>query len=569
MDIIGAFQEMISKQQKEGREINAPALILLDKDNETVAQSYSWPDYFKQAVCFAAALRKLQLVKEGELATDRPQFVVLLPLNLPESFFALFGTILAGGIPVPLNALALKDPYGIKQLKFALNHSGQTKTVLANQELKEKLNQEEIDFISFNQLLAIGRLTVKNDPLITAIPFYHRRTEKDLLIMPYTSGTSGSPKGVMLSQLNILDRVQAVSEEFKINGQERLLSYLPLGHIAALIADFFGQLLNGYAIYCSRHAAQTEEMKKNMVAILKKVQPTIFLGVPRVWHNLHQGVANKINQGWRRFIPRHFLAQKVKEGLGFTKTKLFVTAAAKPDKAALKFFCRLNMAIDNVYGQTETAGPLLLNGKTIGPQTRIWLDQEREILVSGPNVMLGYYRNPEATARSLSTDLLAGQEVTVYHTQDLGQEKEMAGYPTLEFIANQGRGYKNTQGDFVSGDILAKKEEHLKDWLVKYDPQLREAEIFIYGADRPFNILLVFVFGKSAAERKELEEVLGSVSFEEGEEGSKEKLYRLKGVLVFDLANLIVNATMKICWTASLAQPIIEKKIETFYQNNN
>lgn len=433
--------------------VNQPALVLFKKDGTKV--TYSWFEYKEKALWAMRGLEECK-IKPG-------QSVGIIALNLPESFFAILGTILIGAIPVPLNYMLLKEA-GQKELKKIIGDCNPP-LVIGNQCLKSLMPSYCIpieQIISEGKAGLAGRPAGKNvnpEPRRIDIPLAVRQPE-EILIMPYTSGTNGQPKGVMLSEDAIIDRVSAIMNELKIGNQERIFSHAPLGHIAPLIADFFGQIYSGYTIYFSEHIEDRindrEKFKKVFPKILQQVQPTIFLDPPLVWENFHIDIQKKLKKkpflstlrkcGW---VNRSVI-KTIKRKLGFPYTRIFISAAAEIRERELKFFQKIGIKIDDIYGQTETGGPIMINGRPIG-NVKVWIDpQNKEITIEGVCVMLGYYRNPEATKKS--------PRERTYRTGDLGKEEKGA----ILYAGRIGRGFKLANGEEVDDQKVYEMENEIK-----------------------------------------------------------------------------------------------------------
>jgi long-chain acyl-CoA synthetase len=257
-----------------------------------------------------------------------------------------------------------------------------------------------------------------------------------LATLIYTSGTTGPPKGVMLSHHNLAWTSTAAGGLSRATASDVSLSYLPLSHIAEQTFSVHGHVTAGYELY---FAESMEKVPDN----LKEVQPTIFFGVPRIWEKLHAGISGKLKQAPR---ARRFLAEtamrvgkaynaarnegrmphplldvahgvadkiifsKVKQAVGLGRARYCVSGAAPIAPGVLEFFSGLDLIIYEVYGQSEDTGPTSItrpgNNRigTVGPPiagVEVRFADDGEILVRGPNVFLGYFKDPQATAETL------------------------------------------------------------------------------------------------------------------------------------------------------------------------
>jgi long-chain acyl-CoA synthetase len=276
----------------------------------------------------------------------------------------------------------------------------------------------------------------------------HALEPSGLATLIYTSGTTGPPKGVMLSHHNLAWTAKT-AEEMRGSGagHDRGLSYLPLSHIAEQMFTIHGIITGGGAIY---YAESIEKVPEN----LKEVRPTIFFGVPRIWEKLHAGISGKLAEAtgakakiavWAMDVGRAVSAHKmqgkplppvlaaqhrvadrlffskVKQAIGLDQARMCVSGAAPVAKEVLELFASLDLVVQEVYGQSEDTGPTSYNRPgmvklgTVGPVfpgVEVKIAEDGEILVRGPNVFLGYYREPEATAEVLVDGWL--------HSGDLG-----------------------------------------------------------------------------------------------------------------------------------------------------
>ena len=254
----------------------------------------------------------------------------------------------------------------------------------------------------------------------------------------YTSGTTGPPKGAMLSSRNVLEGSDAVCRELGITAADSLLSYLPLCHVAEKIFTLFLPLTVGCTV-CFGEALETVQ------ADLREVSPTIFLGVPRIWEKMHAAVTRRMKDaswmkrtlferfsrrgmaiGRRRLAGKATLGDRIlfrlgdllvyrplQERLGLRRCRIPVSGAAPISKDLLAWFHGVGIPILEGYGQTEGAGSSHLNRPgavklgTVGrplPHIECRLEDDGEILVRGPNIFRGYINRPEATREILDAD---------------------------------------------------------------------------------------------------------------------------------------------------------------------
>lgn len=267
-----------------------------------------------------------------------------------------------------------------------------------------------------------------------------------LATLIYTSGTTGPPKGVMLSHRNLAWTAGVARQLVDSRPDDRVLSYLPLAHIAEQMFTIHGAITTGYTVY---FAESLEKVPDN----LKEVQPTLFFGVPRIWEKFHSAISGKMagatgakkvlaeravavgkafhdakNRGEEPGLAlraqhrafRKLVYSKVKSAIGLGEARICVSGAAPIAKEVLEFFAGLDLPIMEVYGQSEDTGPTSFNrpGKakfgTVGPiipGVEVKIADDGEILVKGPNVFLGYYKEPEATAETLKDGWLCSGDL--------------------------------------------------------------------------------------------------------------------------------------------------------------
>ncbi len=269
----------------------------------------------------------------------------------------------------------------------------------------------------------------------------------DLASILYTSGTTGEPKGVMLSQGNFLSNCESILEHIEIGSSDRTLSFLPLSHSFERTAGHYVVMAAGGEI---AYASSLERVPTE----LREVQPTLVLGVPRFFEKMHarvmaavehspyyrrrlfrfaMAVGRKVFQRqhrgddiptalrWRKEIADRLVFSRLRERVG-GRVRLLVSGGAPLDPKIAEFFNHAGLPLLEGYGLTETSPVVACNRPgalrlgTVGPLVpgvEVTIADDQEILVRGPNVMQGYFGRPEATRAVLD-------ENGTFHTGDVG-----------------------------------------------------------------------------------------------------------------------------------------------------
>jgi len=224
----------------------------------------------------------------------------------------------------------------------------------------------------------------------------------------YTSGTTGMPKGVMHKFHNFGFAVYNALKVVKLEGEEKYFSYLPLSHIAERILVEMGGLYSG------GHISFAESLE-SFPEDLANTQPTVFLGVPRIWSKFQQGILAKFSQGKLDFLTAipligGIIKKKIKHKLGLSVARNIFTGAAPTPAALIYWYKKLGINIQEAYAMTENCcySHVTTNdwikvgmvGKAL-PQCDVKLSEQNEILIKHEALMDGYYKEPEMTAETL------------------------------------------------------------------------------------------------------------------------------------------------------------------------
>jgi long-chain acyl-CoA synthetase len=301
--------------------------------------------------------------------------------------------------------------------------------------------------LSWEDLLERGRQALAGDPEIVVRSAGAARPES-LATLIYTSGTTGVPKGVMISHRNVVWTAECLRVGADLSDNPRMVSYLPLAHIAERMSThYLGLYLGGEVWYCPDIGMVLE--------YVQKARPTLFVAVPRVWEKFRNRLDARFAEdpGREKLIRsaaahgddmmrrtqagkslglvdrlKHVLFErliysKIRHGLGMDGLEIAITAAAPISPDLIYFFRGLGVPLFELYGMSETTGPATTNlpgQERIGsvgrplPGVEVVLAEDGEILMRGGVVTGGYYRMPEETAESFDNE-------GFLHSGDLGR----------------------------------------------------------------------------------------------------------------------------------------------------
>lgn len=275
--------------------------------------------------------------------------------------------------------------------------------------------------------------------------------EEDLAAIVYTSGTTGRPKGVMLTHRAVLSNVQDIAKEMPLDDEDLFLSYLPLSHTFERTATYYNCVAHGATLVFSRGPMQLAED-------FKDIHPTVMCSVPRILEQFYAKIQSKyaiaghsaqvmtervVAAGWRDFCRANDLpleadglpemdaiikslyfdqvAQPVRELFG-PRFKYIVSGGAALNGMVAKFFCALGLNIRQAYGLTEYSPVISMNGTTGNHPATVGMPLARcqvragdneELQVYGPSMMKGYWNLPKETAETFTEDgwLRTGDQV--------------------------------------------------------------------------------------------------------------------------------------------------------------
>jgi long-chain acyl-CoA synthetase len=289
------------------------------------------------------------------------------------------------------------------------------------------------DLLTFEEVCARGAAFEDERPRVVDEALA-RQTMDDTALMIFTSGSTGRPKAAMISYGNIAAMAAGTDAIYRCTPADGMVSYLPLCHVAEQIYTVHLPLRSGAVVNFA-------ESLRTVQGDLREIAPTLFLGVPRIWEKLHASIEIKAREAgglrqalYRRALAavlpfadlpreRWSLAQKLTHGLwwwlvlrsltnfiGLRRCRLALSGAAPIAPDMLRFFRALGVPIREGYGMTETAGVVAVQRSaaspvgTVGaaiPGVELRVADDGELLVRGPTVFKGYYRNEAATREAI------------------------------------------------------------------------------------------------------------------------------------------------------------------------
>jgi long-chain acyl-CoA synthetase len=400
--------------------------------------------------------------------------VALLGFNRPEWVIVDHAAMMAGGAAAGIYTTCSPD-----EVQYIVHHAEARVVLVEDAAQLAKLEARRAQLPLLRWIVLMQGATGAGEGVLAWADFLARAdgvpeadldqridaiAQADLATLIYTSGTTGPPKGVMLSHGNLAWTARTLADVGGAVDGDVSLSYLPLSHVAEQMASIHLPATVGSTVY---FAESIERVPDN----LKEARPTVFFGVPRIWEKFHAALAAKFAEAtgvkrtllaWTRKICAEVNARrdrgqplgaaltaqyqlvdrivlrKLKAAIGFDRARSCISGAAPIAADVLAFFASIDIPVREIYGQSEDSGPTSLNlpGKTrlgsVGPplpglQVRIAADGE--IQIKGPNVFLGYYKEPAATAEALVDGWLGSGDLGAFDADGFlsitGRKKEI------------------------------------------------------------------------------------------------------------------------------------------------
>lgn len=525
--------EMILKWSQE-----RPNDVYLTQPINREIKEFTYFDVADQALSLVSALRGLGLKPKDKIA--------LLSKNCAEWFITDLALMLGDYVSVPIFPTAGSDT-----IEHCITHS-EAKAIIVGKLDDDKATIEILN--KFSDLISIGlpyqgvpACQHQFDELVDSHPPSEERPEHSsdtLMSIVYTSGTSGLPKGAMLTYGGFAWCASKIVEHIGLEADDRLFSYLPLAHITERVYVFGSSVLGGVPTGFA-------ENLDTFIDDVKAHQPTLFISVPRLWTVFQQRILEKMPQRKLNIllaIPflNNIVKKKIIAGLGLDKARVLGCGSAPISPALLHWYHSIGMNITEAWGMTETFAYSTINYPfradkigtvgTAGPGVDIKIASDQEIMVKGNGLFAGYYKNEEATKESFDND-------GWLHTGDIGNIDD-EGYLSIE--GRKKDTFKTSKGKFVSPVPIEKKIfEHS-----------RVEMMCLIGLGLPAPILLVIPHSFKNFDRKRYERK--TIKIIEMINANLESHAKIKGVLMikepWTIENNVLTPTLKI------KRHVLEKK---------
>lgn len=436
--------------------------------------SISTEEYIEQANAISRGLLRLGIQPNDKIA-------VISTNNRTEWNVMDIGILQIGAQNTPIYPTISAEDY-----EYIINHSESTfcfvsdeeilakvNAIKANTKLKEVYTFDDVEGAkNWKEILELGK-DDSNQPEVESKMAAVK--PHDMATLIYTSGTTGKPKGVMLSHnnlvSNVMDSLKRVPFE---NGKSKALSFLPVCHVFERMILYLYQYC-GVEIY---FAESIEKMSENLV----EIKPNVMTAVPRLYEKVYDKIVAKGSEltgikkklffwaielglkyepyganGWwyeaQLKLARKLIFSKWKEGLG-GNLDMMVSGSAALQPRLMRTFAAAGMPIMEGYGLTETSPVIAVNdmrngGFRIGTVGRVIdnvdvkIAEDGEILVKGPNIMLGYFKEPETTKEVMTGDY--------FHTGDIG-EIDADGF--LKITDRKKEMFKTSGGKYVAPALI-------------------------------------------------------------------------------------------------------------------
>ncbi len=473
-------------------------------------QSWTWAETAEEVRAIAMGLLALGLA--------RGDYVAVIGRNRPAMYWSMVAAQMCGAIPVPLYQDAVAE-----EMAYVLDHCGARFVIAGDQEQVDKVIEVQERVHCIEQIVYVDKRGMRKydhsrmnwlADVQAEGKVAHQRFEKELdariaeltydhtCVMLYTSGTTGKPKGVVLSNRNIIETSRASAEFDRLRAGDEVLAYLPMAWVGDFIFSIGQAYWTGFCVNCP-------ESPETMTIDLREIGPTYFFAPPRIFETMLTNVMIRMEDASRlkKRVFRHFMdhARRVgpdlldgkpvgswdrlsyrlgdlliygplKNSLGLSRIRVAYTAGEAIGPEIFDFYRSLGINLKQLYGQTEASVFITqqpdgeVRSDTVGvpsPGVEVKIADNGEVFYRSPGTFVEYYKNAESTASTKDAEGWVA-------TGDAGFFEEGTGHLRIIDRAKD-------VGKMADGSLFAPKYVENK---LKFYPNILEAVVFGAGRDR-------------------------------------------------------------------------------------
>jgi long-chain acyl-CoA synthetase len=485
-----------------------PAKVAIREKDYGIWQSYTWSEYLEQARLIALGLASLGFARGDKTA--------IVGDNRPPLYWAMLATQALGGVAVPLYQDSIE-----REMQYIVDHAEARFAVVEDQEQVDKLLHvraacPRLEYIIYDDPRGLRHYT---DACLLSLEALREAGRKfgsehpgafdeavavgqadDIAIICYTSGTTGQPKGTMLSHRNLIVTAASAIAREGLRESDEVVAYLPMAWIGDHMFSFAQSIVAGFTTNCPESAA-------TVLHDLREIGPTYFFAPPRIWENILTSVmvriddAAPVKRGMVRFfldvarrverrrlahapvpladrilygIGRLLVYDPLRDNLGMRRIRVAYTAGEAIGPELFEFYRSLGINVKQLYGMTESSALVCIQQDgdvrldTVGtplPGVELGISESGEVLYRSPGVFRGYFKDPEATRETLEGGWVRSGDAGIIdrdgHLKIIDRARDV--------------------GRLADGTIFAPK--YLENKL-KFSPYIKEAVCIGHG--RPF-----------------------------------------------------------------------------------
>jgi len=504
---------LLSRQTRKEKD----RLAIREKDFG-IWHSYTWEDYWKEVRTFAFGLAALGFRRGDSLG--------IIGDNRPRLYWAEMAAMCLGGVPVPMYQDAIE-----KELGFILEHAQVRFVAAEDQEQVDKMlaikervhsiqmiiyddpkgmrNYDHTYIKAFTEVQDLGLEFEKYNP-----GYVDREIEQvkpdDVALITYTSGTTGNPKGVVLTHSNLIINSRSLSAMENHRPTDQVMAYLPMAWIGDGVLSIAMCMNTGFTVNCPEGPA-------TVMRDMREIGPSLLICPPRIWENILSTVQVKMDDAWwpirkaydyfmdvaveatklesekkpiplgtrlLRAIGRILVTNPLRDNLGLGKIRYAYTAGAAIGPEVFRFYRAIGVNLKQIYGLTETSAMCTYQpdddvkldtvGKPcVGVEIRI--SDQGEVLIKSPGVFRGYFKNPEATEAALQDGWLRTGDAGIIdktgHLKIIDRAKDVSTMATGTIFAPQYIENKLKFSQYIKEAVTLGQNKHYVAAMINIDAE--------------------------------------------------------------------------------------------------